>query len=349
VNKILVVRNDKLGDFMLAWPALALLKAHLPNNEIHVLVPEYTREIADLCPSVDRVIVDPGPHGGAAALRTMFRDQGYHMVVTLFSTTRVGLGAWLARIPIRVAPATKFAQIFYNHRLVQRRSRSLKPEHEYNAELACFALQQLGVRVKTFTAPPYLAFEAKEIQDLRKAFVIANNIPDRHGLIFVHPGSGGSAPNLSLDQYRQLIQGLRSDRGLCIIFSAGPGELDRARQLAKGLEGITHVIYASVHGLADFARHIACADLFISGSTGPLHIAGALDRPTVGFYTRRRSAIALRWQTLNQPERRLAFSPPPHAAELDMASIDVKEAAVKISKMFLDQQSRVSIAPQGYE
>lgn len=349
MNKILVVRNDKLGDFMLAWPALALLKAHLPKDEIHVLVPEYTREIAGLCPSVDRVIVDPGSQGSAAVLRTVFREQHYHMLVTLFSTTRVGLGAWLARIPIRVAPATKFAQIFYNRRLVQRRSRSLKPEHEYNSELARFALEQLGLRAKTLTAPPYLGFEPKDIQALRRAFVIANKIPDRHGLIFVHPGSGGSAPGLSLDQYRQLIHGLSSDRGICIVLSAGPGELDRVRQLAKGLKGIAHVIYASVQGLADFSRHIACADLFISGSTGPLHIAGALDRPTVGFYTRRCSATALRWQTLNEPERRLAFSPPLHAAEMDMASIDVKEAAVKISRTFLLQGSRASTAFQGYE
>ena len=59
INRVLVVRNDKLGDFMLAWPALALIKDHLADNELHVLVPEYTREIAGLCPSVDRVIVDP--------------------------------------------------------------------------------------------------------------------------------------------------------------------------------------------------------------------------------------------------------------------------------------------------
>ena len=30
-ERILVVRNDKLGDFMLAWPALALLAQSLPN------------------------------------------------------------------------------------------------------------------------------------------------------------------------------------------------------------------------------------------------------------------------------------------------------------------------------
>ena len=39
-RRILVVRNDKLGDFMLAWPALACLKRAHPDNHVGVLVPD---------------------------------------------------------------------------------------------------------------------------------------------------------------------------------------------------------------------------------------------------------------------------------------------------------------------
>jgi ADP-heptose:LPS heptosyltransferase len=269
-------------------------------------------------------------------LCSLLRDQRYRFLVTLFSTTRVGLAAWLARIPHRVAPATKIAQIFYNHRLLQRRSESLRPEYEYNLELTRFALERIGVSVTIDPRPPYLAFSPKEISKLKKAFISAHNIEGQHRLIFVHPGSGGSARNLSLRQYQELITALCSYQGHRIIISAGPEEMEDARKLSQRLEGINHVIYASKGGLVEFARHIAFADLFISGSTGPLHIAGALNRPTVGFYSRRRSATALRWQTLNQPERRLAFSPSLQAQEEDMASIDITEAARKISKECLN-------------
>lgn len=320
---------------MLSWPALALLKTHLPDDEIHVLVPEYTRELADLCPSVHRVVVDPGPQSGVMTLHSLLRDQRYYLLVTLFSTTRVGLAAWMARIPHRAAPATKIAQMFYNHRLLQRRSQSLRPEYEYNLELARFALGRLGVSVTIDPRPPYLVFRPKEISDLKKAFVSARNIAEQYRLIFVHPGSGGSARNLSLSQYQELITALHSYRGHRVIISAGPGELENARKLSQRLKGIDHVVYESKGGLVDFARHIAFADLFISGSTGPLHIAGALNRPTVGFYSRRRSATALRWQTLNQAARRLAFSPAPKAQEEDMTSIDITEVARKISQEFL--------------
>ena len=48
-QKILIIRNDRLGDFMLAWPALALLRENLPKAHIAVLVPAYTQPLAEAC------------------------------------------------------------------------------------------------------------------------------------------------------------------------------------------------------------------------------------------------------------------------------------------------------------
>ncbi len=61
-KKILVIRNDKLGDFMLIFPALSLLKKAFPAAEIHALVPEYTAPMAKLCPWIDHVVTDTSVH-----------------------------------------------------------------------------------------------------------------------------------------------------------------------------------------------------------------------------------------------------------------------------------------------
>ena len=45
-KKILVVRNDKIGDFVLSFQALAILKTSIPDSTITVLVPKYTAELA---------------------------------------------------------------------------------------------------------------------------------------------------------------------------------------------------------------------------------------------------------------------------------------------------------------
>ena len=36
-KEFLIARNDKIGDFMLIWPALAWLKKNIPNAHMYVL------------------------------------------------------------------------------------------------------------------------------------------------------------------------------------------------------------------------------------------------------------------------------------------------------------------------
>jgi ADP-heptose:LPS heptosyltransferase len=48
-------------------------------------------------------------------------------------------------------------------------------------------------------------------------------------------------------------------------------------------------------------------DIFISGSTGPLHVAGSLNKKTVGFYPSKKSSTSLRWKTINKESYKLSF------------------------------------------
>jgi ADP-heptose:LPS heptosyltransferase len=337
-RNILIVRNDKLGDFVLALPAFALLKRHLPETTLTALVPHYTRDIAESCRAIDEVLIDPGeghPLLRLGKLMGLIRKRRFDALITLYSTTRVALAGYFGGVAYRLAPATKLAQVFYNHRLVQRRSRSQKPEYAYNMDLAIAYLAALGIEAQAELTPPYLQFDEKRVQQHRQALLAGQSVDEQTRLVFVHPGSGGSARNLSLEQYAALCRKLQSAGGHLVVLSAGPGEREGIEALSGQLGDVQHLLYESTAGLRTFAEHLQMADVFISGSTGPLHIAGALDRPTVAFYPRRRSATALRWQTLNSPERRLAFSPPEDAEEEDMSRVDIDAAAQQINERFL--------------
>jgi ADP-heptose:LPS heptosyltransferase len=337
-KNILVVRNDKIGDFILSFQALAILKTSMPDCQVSVLVPEYTAELATACEWIDNVIIDPGK--SASLLQTLkfykkLKTLNFDAVITLFSTARIGIGVLLAGIPFRLAPATKVAQLFYNHRLKQRRSQSSKPEYEYNSDLVLSFLDSFNIDVKDIHTPPYLSFDETDITRLHKTFCKTHGIPESNKLIFVHPGSGGSASNLSLQQYALLIKKLNISKEYSLVLTAGPGEEEVITELSKLLNDIPHTKYISTEGLRRFSQHIQFCDLFISGSTGPLHIAGALNRATAAFYPLRRSATPLRWQTLNTPEKRLAFTPPTSADESDMSKIDLPSVAEKINNTFL--------------
>lgn len=348
LKRVLIVRNDKLGDFMLVWPALAILKSNLPGVTVTALVPTYTAPLAEICPWIDAIIIDE-PAKGAWWLRRKIRHGRFDALLTYFSTGRVALAGCLAGIPYRLAPATKLAQFCYNHRLKQRRSLSQKPEYAYNIDLSLRLVADFGNSAFTATATagdylprplerPFLRL-GDDAARLKSAFCARHALDVSSNLIFIHPGSGGSATNLRPEQYVELANTIACD-DCAFVITAGPGEETIAQQVARGITAPA-TVSTSEKGLVDFARTLQIADLFISGSTGPLHIAAALDRPTAAFYPGHRSATPLRWQTLNAPERRLAFTPP-EGSEREVQGIDVVQAAETISRRFfaVDQPSR---------
>ncbi len=336
-ERILLVRNDKLGDFLLALPSFRAAKAMFPQAAIVALVPEYTAPIARLSSDIDEIVIDPGRDSGFIKWRELvscLRKRRFDAVVTLFSTGRIGAAVWTARIPYRLAPATKVAQVFYNHKLVQRRSRSEQPEYRYNLDL----IRQLGkdfAREFLEREAPYLSFDRGEVQPVRAQLTTRFGIGDDQKIVLLHPGHGGSANNLSPEQYAALANRLLKDEGAYVLVTAGPGELSIADNVVARIDGSRRAVFESAHGLVEFAKLLAVADVFVGGSTGPLHIAGALDTPTAAFYPRGRVTSALRWQTLNSPARRLAFFPPEGADADDMARIDLAAAADEIRRTYL--------------
>ena len=337
MEKILVIRNDKLGDYMLSWPAISLLKRQSPRSHLTVLIPAYTSGIAELCPWIDSILMDDG--NSARDLAGQITSGRFNASISLYSELRTALALWLARIPVRIGPATKIAQTFLNYRLRQKRSQSLKPEYEYNLDLARFYITQRGDTPVKPTGPPYLEFNAIESQTLRERYIIDHEIADGKKLIFIHPGGGGSAVNLTLKQFAQLADRLAQAANAHFVITAGPDELETAIELSSLIHDHPCSIYHSLQGLQQFARFISTCDLFISGSTGPLHIAGALNVPTAAFYPARRSATALRWQTLNDAGKRIAFSPKKYQKTATTLDVDIDICAAKIAS-FLETHAQ---------
>jgi len=335
MKKILVVRNDKIGDFMLAWPAMAAL-AESGAFEVSVLVPEYTAELARECRWVTNVLIDPGPKALFAqqqALANQIMAHRFDAAIALFSNWRNAVILRHVGIPYRLAPATKLAQILYTHRLVQRRSRSEKPEWAYNLDLAVHCLKHFGCTIPD-VRPPYLVVDSARRQAARHQVAQDLGLDIQAQWLMVHPGSGGSAVNLSSRQYEVLVAQLRGLLpGWEVVLTAGPAEFNAVQALQQRLneEGVRVALLAPEQGLRGLVAALSNAGAFMAGSTGPLHIAGALDVPTVGFFPARRSATSLRWQPLNSPGRHLPFQASEDKGENTFDDLDLPGVANHIA------------------
>lgn len=285
---ILVVRTDKLGDFITALPTLYALKADARSNKIIVCISPLNRALAESCDFIDEVISTQEDES-AWALAKKIRAAKIDASITLFSNTKVALAQFLARVPIRIAPATKIAQIFYTQRVKQRRSQVKMAEFEYNLELAKVLFKDLDCSY----IKPLLRFE--DAKSIYKQFCHEQNITKP--TVAFHVGFGGSSDaNWSLDEYEILIRAVLTQEKYQVVLTFGPDEEHLLEDMKKRFESENILFYLSNEGLVNFAKLISNFKLFISTSTGTYHLASLVGTPTMTFFADSLFASAARWR-----------------------------------------------------
>ncbi|MBD3841909.1 MAG: glycosyltransferase family 9 protein [Campylobacterales bacterium] len=321
--KILVVRNDKLGDFITALPTLYILKHYDPNNTIVALVAPLNRELALACEFIDEVIVDDGK-SSVMELAKKIRAAKIDASITLFSNTRVALAQFLACIPKRIAPATKIAQIFYTHRITQRRSEVKMAEFEYNLELT----KELFPSIDLHFEKPLLKFdEAKEVYEkFSKEYNITKDI------IAFHPGFGGSSDaNWTTDEYIELVKNALHPKGTShvnpyqVVMTFGPDEQILYEYCKNALQNEDVIFYISQDGLVNFAKLLSNFKLFISTSTGTYHLAALVGTPTMTFFGDSLFASSKRWKSVSDESMQKHYMIPQDEAKRAQMFEDVKK------------------------
>ena len=116
--------------------------------------------------------------------------------------------------------------------------------------------------------------------------------------VIFHAGFGGSSDgNLSLEDYLNLARSIK-DSGYEIVFSFGPDDVKSKEFIESNLD-FQAVIYDSKGTLLEFTKFIASGALFVSTSTGPMHLAGATNTRTLSFFGDSLFASSKRWATIS--------------------------------------------------
>ncbi len=287
---ILVVRNDKLGDFITALPTLYVLKQHNPKNKIIACVSPLNKNLAEEMPFIDEVIVDDTQ--SAFELSKKLKKANVDASITLFSNTKVAFSQFLAGIKIRIAPATKIAQVFYNRRVKQRRSRVEMAEFEYNLQLS----KELFPEIKLDFPSPLIKMKNNTIF---KDFCKKYKIDKTKKLIAFHPGFGGSSDaNWTINEYIELAKEIVDNEKIQVVFTFGPGE-DNLYDTVQEASLKDVVLYKSKGSIMDFASLISSFKLFVSTSTGTYHLAAMVGTPTMTFFADSLFASSKRWRSIS--------------------------------------------------
>jgi len=314
---ILIVRTDKLGDFITALPAISVLKEHNKKDKIIACVSPINRALAISCSFIDEVVVDD-PNESVFVLAGKIKAAKIDASITLFSNTRVAFAQYLARIPTTIAPATKLAQIFYTLRVKQKRSLVQMAEFEYNLELTRELFPDISLEYET----PLLEFEdSKKVYDV---FCINNDITKE--IMAFHIGFGGSSDaNFNTVEYESMIRSVLKKNRYQVVLTFGPDEKKLYEEMQIRLRDEDVVFYLSLDGLVYFAKLVSNFKLFVSTSTGTYHLASAVGTPTMTFFGDSLFASAARWKGIGEANLQTHYMLPSNEIKRSEILEEVKE------------------------
>jgi ADP-heptose:LPS heptosyltransferase len=308
-GRVLVVeRILRVGDTLVARPALAALRRALPGNEVAVVCQP---ALAPLCRTddlVDRVIVaEEGISGFRAAAREA-REFAPARAYVLVPDRWSPYLAWLAG-------AREIIGYDYAGRgtaLTDRRApppRANVPAFFYNAapevRAAEIWLHVLEPEAPAPTAYPPLepgaAAREAAVAFIRRAW---GGQPDP--LVVLHPGAANPSYLWRLENWLEVGRELARRGARAMAVTGGPGEGAAAAALAAG---IGSGVAASAVGLSLLETYalIAAANLVVTLDTAPVHLASTAGTAVVALYG---PGDATMWAPLGVPYRAVVGDSP---------------------------------------
>lgn len=326
-QRILVVRNDRLGDLVLSLPALEALRRHWPAAHVSLLASRYAAPLLAGSRIVDEVVEDD-PRQSAWQLARRLRAMHFDAALVLNTNTRNCLAVWAARIAKRVCWAYKAAGCLAGNRRVYLH-RSHPPVHE--AEFALAFVRRLGATGRLADLSPRLVVDPHALDVVRDRI---HRDLGTHGPLFgVHPGNGHSAYNWPVEKYAALVSRLAVEGR--VLVTGGPSERGMLDELRAGLSPSARgeVLVVSDFSLRQLVAALAQLTALTASSTGPLHVAAALGTPVVGLFSPHPAHLPAKWAPLG-PHQTLLVAPlapgqdarvPPTQGSALMARISVDD------------------------
>ena len=286
-TNIIISRTDSIGDVILTLPVAAVLKQVFPDMVIGFLGTHYTKPIIDACAHID-VFIDKDDF---LTQPVTIAGQNPQCILHVLPQAAIAKRAKQLQIPWRIGTTNRVYHWLTCNKLV-RLSRKHSSLHEAQLNLAL--LRALGIKQQMTLPEIASSFALTHLPALPQQF--ADLLQPHKFKLILHPKSRGSAREWDLEYFAELCASLDPDK-FQIFISGTDNEKPALKPLIdKAGDRVTDI--SGLMGLTDFIAFIAACDGIVACSTGPLHIAAALQKHALGIYPPMRPIHPGRWQPI---------------------------------------------------
>jgi ADP-heptose:LPS heptosyltransferase len=263
-NRILIYRNDKIGDAVLSLPAFRMLRNMYPASEIKIVIKRNTSDIFKYNVVADGFIFGDD-RGSEEELAEACRSFAPDLFIALYHSRTAEKIALSLENCFTFGHSHPPVLLKYDKRVLQirRHSRTSETTHMLNM------IRKLDKKLFDAQEPP-------------TSFYNFGGLPSPvSGDYFVfHPFTGGTASEWKTEETALLIKTVSDICGIKAVISSPPDKADMANSIA----GVTGAVVTVTTDINELASLINSAKLFIGTSSAPLHIANSLKKPAVGIY-----------------------------------------------------------------
>jgi len=278
-----------------------LLKQNFPQCKIFFLGRTYTEEVVALSKFVNGFInYDEIEKLGETDRIDHIKKYNADIFLHVFPKKEIATLASKSHISWRVGTNSRlYHWLTCNIKFNLSRKNSDWHEAQLNLQLLNFLSIKTDLSLEEirtlygFNKVPVLKSEWQNLVDKKKFNII------------LHPKSKGSAREWGVENFQKLISQLSADKFK--IFVGGTAEDGKSLNgLVKDNPGVTDL--TGKLSLNEYIAFIAACDGLVAASTGPLHLAAALNKTAIGLFAPMRPIHPGRWQALGEKAHHLFLS-----------------------------------------
>lgn len=268
IKKILVIRNDRLGETLLITPALRALKETFPQAKLKLVSSHYLKGLLEHIEYVDEVVAwDNLRHSFRQILgfSLAIRKEKFDLCVVFNPSKELHLISFLAGIPIRLGYNRKWGFLL-NRKIQDKRFLGNRHEVEFNLEL----VRVIGADTKDRN----LTIKLDSSDDFKQLKV--------RDYIVVHPYVSDSVKQWPIERFKVLAELIIKELGIAVVIVGGKEESGMGGLFDNSGSAVTNLTAKT--SLLQLAVLLKRARLVISGDSGPMHLACCVNTPVLAIF-----------------------------------------------------------------
>ncbi len=337
-KNILIARTDRIGDVVLTLPLCSIIKKHYPESRVSFLLRDYTSTLAKGNSFIDEIIILKEKNGKPLIFENIkLLKNKFDVCIIAYPTFRIALILFLSGIKIRIGTGYRWYSFLFNKKIYEHRKDAKYHELEYNVRL----LKKIGIDEKV--SPNNIHFGiVPSSESIEKVNILleSKNI-SVNKIIIIHPGSGGSSVDFPISKMKELTKKISDELDVEILITGSRNEKELCQTLVVSEKTKN---FAGELNLSELIALIDKCKLLIANSTGPIHIAAALDKFVIGFYPNIITCSEERWGPYTN--KKVIFKPNINCNSFQkenretncMNTIDVKDVFEAVKKILNSQQ-----------